>query len=245
MTAVMLGYTLLLFGAGAAVDAFGERPVMVAGLLGVAGGMVGVGLALGGAPATAKYIQIAGFWLVIPFVGAGIGLTTATLLRHDRIPEEVAVPTLAGVVGVVVSNMKLAFVPSPNAQGTFAGYVSRRAGDVLSFNGYDGVMLLTSLVFALVFFAVIRYSVNKSVDRGVKNFLIFLGALVVFSSGGSQVGLATGPLETLFDSLELPGVYLLLLGGSAILIGAWMGAPRVVQAVSREYSELGIRRSIS
>ncbi|MFB6072785.1 MAG: MFS transporter [Halobacterium sp.] len=42
ITAVMLGYTVLLFGTGAAVDGYGEQPVMVVGLLGMAVGAVGV-----------------------------------------------------------------------------------------------------------------------------------------------------------------------------------------------------------
>jgi sugar phosphate permease len=65
VTAATLGYTVALFPVGAAVDGAGERPVMVAGLLGLAGSVVAVGLAdgvgllalgavaLGGAYATA------------------------------------------------------------------------------------------------------------------------------------------------------------------------------------------------
>ena len=45
VTAVMLGYTLLIFGTGAAVDAFGERPLMVGGLFALGVGMVAVALA--------------------------------------------------------------------------------------------------------------------------------------------------------------------------------------------------------
>jgi ACS family hexuronate transporter-like MFS transporter len=45
ITAVMLGYTVLLFGTGAAVDGYGERPVMVLGLLGMAVGAAGVAYA--------------------------------------------------------------------------------------------------------------------------------------------------------------------------------------------------------
>ena len=41
VTAIMLGYTVLLFGTGAAVDGYGERPVMILGLLGMAVGCVG------------------------------------------------------------------------------------------------------------------------------------------------------------------------------------------------------------
>lgn len=42
VTAVMLGYTVLLLATGAAVDAFGERPMMVGGLAALALGMVAV-----------------------------------------------------------------------------------------------------------------------------------------------------------------------------------------------------------
>ena len=35
------------------------------------------------------------------------------------------------------------------------------------------------------------------------------------------------------------------LGATSILLGTWMGSPRLLQAVSREYSQLGIRRSIA
>ncbi|MFW5948404.1 MAG: MFS transporter [Halolamina sp.] len=45
VTAVMLGYTALLFGTGAATDAFGERPLLVFGLLALAAGMAFVAVA--------------------------------------------------------------------------------------------------------------------------------------------------------------------------------------------------------
>lgn len=45
VTAVMLGYTVALAGAGAAVDAYGERPAMLAGLALLGVGMVAVAVA--------------------------------------------------------------------------------------------------------------------------------------------------------------------------------------------------------
>ena len=75
---------------------------------------------------------------------------------------------------------------------------------------------------------------------------MILGSVVAFSSGGSQVGLATGPLEHLASVvLGGPGIVLLALGATGILGGAWMGAPRLLQATSREYAQLGVRRSIA
>jgi phosphate/sulfate permease len=73
-----------------------------------------------------------------------------------------------------------------------------------------------------------------------------LGLLVTFTSGGSQVGLATGPLETVAASeFGVPGLALLALGGFGILLGAWTGAPRLIQAVSNEYAAMGPYRSIA
>lgn len=60
------------------------------------------------------------------------------------------------------------------------------------------------------------------------------------------MGLATGPLENLYGvELGLPTIVLLALGASGILAGAWMGAPKLLQATSREYAQLGVRRSIA
>jgi len=214
----------------------------------VTGAMVGSGLALGGAPAFGTYANIALFWLAIPLFGGFIGFVTATLLRLDSLPETVGVPALGFVTGATVANMRFSFIPDgERAQGTAARYAAEASGvDAPSVVGYDAVALAFSVAVGLVVAAAIRRSVARSVEGGVRAFLVVLGALVVFSSGGSQVGLATGPLESLFsDELNLPTVYLLGFGAVALLLGAWTGAPRVVQAVSREYSELGVRRSIS
>jgi PiT family inorganic phosphate transporter len=214
----------------------------------VTGAMIGAGLALGGSFATETYASIATFWIAIPFVGGFIGFATATLLRLDALPETFGVPALGFVTGATVANMRFSFIPDPErAQGSAARYVAEAVGfDAPSLAGYDAVALLFTVFLGLVVAGAVYRSVSRSVETGIRTFLVILGALVVFSSGGSQVGLATGPLESLFsDDLNLSTVYLLGFGAVALLLGAWTGAPRVVQAVSREYSELGVRRSIS
>jgi phosphate/sulfate permease len=108
------------------------------------------------------------------------------------------------------------------------------------------VAILTTVLFAALSFQFVRRRTQESVERGVRTFLVLLGSLVAFSSGGSQVGLATGPLENLYvGELGLPGILLLTVGAVGILGGAWMGAPRLLQATSREYAQLGVRRSIA
>lgn len=103
-----------------------------------------------------------------------------------------------------------------------------------------------TLGFGALWFYWVRKRVLVSVERGIRSFLLVLGGIVAFSSGGSQVGLATGPLENLFRvELGLPGIVLLAIGAAGILAGAWMAAPRLLQATSREYAQLGVRRSIA
>ena len=237
-----------LLTAAALITVGNRRGYPIPAAFTVTGAMIGVGLSLGGDPAIGKYTEIASFWLAIPVVAITIALATATILRRDEVPEYVSIPLLSGVVGFVVANMRISLIPAPSGQGALSGYVSRRiAVGGPSLGGVDAVVLLTSVALGVVFALAMRWTFRRrSVEAGTRTFLVLLGSLVVFSSGGSQVGLATGPLETLFDEqLGLPGSYLIALGGLAILVGGWTGSPRVVQAVSREYSQLGERRSIS
>ena len=217
------------------------------------GAVVGVGLGLGGGPAWGKYLEIGLFWLAVGPVAGGVAYATATVLRREDVPEEVGVPLLAAVVGVVVANMRLSLLPGDAGADTVAGVVSARVGGAPGVAGYDLAMALATLGLAAAGFAVMRRATADDPERGIRRFLVGLGALVAFSSGGSQVGLATGPLESLFETeLSIPAAVpgdastvLLALGGLGILAGAWTGAPRLLQAVAREYSELGERRSVA
>jgi PiT family inorganic phosphate transporter len=211
------------------------------------GAMVGVGLSLGGDPAVDTYRQIAVFWALVPPVSGGLAYLTATILRRDDIPETVGVPLLAAVVGGIIANVELAFIPSPPdaAQSSVAAFLARQV-ETPTVVGIDPLTILVTLAAAGVSFQFIRSRTQESVDKGIRTFLVVLGSVVAFSSGGSQVGLATGPLENLYGTeLGLPGIVLLALGAIGILAGAWMGAPKLLQATSREYAQLGVRRSIA
>jgi len=228
-----------------AVGVFSGYPVPAA--FATTGAMVGVGLSLGGDPSVGTLRGIAIFWVLVPPVSGGLAYTTATVLRRDNIPDTVGIPLLAAVVGAVLANIELGVIPGPPdvTQYSVARFVAWKV-PTPSLGGVDLAVVLTTLVFAVIGFAFIRRRTQVSVDRGVSTFLVILGSVVAFSSGGSQVGLATGPLEDLYGvELGLPGVVLLAIGALGILAGAWMGAPRLLQATSREYAQLGARRSIA
>jgi PiT family inorganic phosphate transporter len=214
----------------------------------VSGAAVGAGVALGGGLAIGTYLKILGFWFAIPVVEGVLAYGLARLLLGERIPDTASIPLLVGGVGYAMANIQLSFVPTPSGeQGSVAGYVAHQLAGRSELLGGVGVMVvLVSLVVALATLAATYWQLEEDVTTGINRILIALALVVVFTSGGTQVGLATGPLEPVFSSaLALPGLYLLALGGLGILLGGWIRSPRLIQAVSREYASLGPKRSIA
>jgi len=214
----------------------------------VSGAAIGAGLALGGGLAVGTYLQILGFWFAILIVEAVLAYGLARLLLGDRIPDTVSIPLLVAGVGYALANVQLSFVPTPRGeQGSLAGFLAHHLVGQSALFGRDGLaVVLVSVVVALVAVAIAYRQLERDVTRGINRILIALALVVVFTSGGTQVGLATGPLEPVFSSaLGLPGLYLLALGSIGILLGGWVRSPRLIQAVSREYASLGPKRSIA
>ncbi|MFQ3319409.1 MAG: PiT family inorganic phosphate transporter [Natronomonas sp.] len=203
----------------------------------VTGAVVGAGLAMGGAPAWPKYTQILTVWMLTPFVGGSVAYGTAKLLRHESVPELAVIPALAGVVGAILANIEFVLLGPPGEASTLAATVAD------SFPIEVAVTLLVAAVAA----AALAADMRKDEAGGQRHFLLVLGALVAFSAGGSQVGLALGPLLPLFDtsSISIPLVALLFGGGLGLLLGSWTAAPRMIKAISQDYSSLGPRRSIA
>jgi len=206
----------------------------------VTGAVVGVGLGLGGAPAWAKYQQIGTLWVATPFVGGGIAYGTARLLRSESVAEELAVPALAGVVGVILANVEFTFFGPAGEQASLVA-------DVVATTGADPLVVRAAVSAAAAALAAGALWLDVRADReaGQRHFLLVLGGLVAFSAGGSQVGLAIGPLLPLVDPFDIPLVAVLVGGGFGLLLGSWTGAPRMIKALSQDYSSLGPRRSIA
>jgi PiT family inorganic phosphate transporter len=226
---------LTIAAALVAVGVFTGYPVATA--FTVTGAVVGTGLALGGDPAWGKYYQILAVWTLTPVVGGGTAYGTARLLRRGEVPERVAVPALAGLVGAVLANVEFVLLGPPGETAAVAGTVG---------GGPGGRAAVTLLVAAVVAGALLS-DMRADEAAAQRHFLLALGALVAFSAGGSQVGLALGPLLPLVDAAgaDVPLVALLFGGGVGLLAGSWTAAPRMIKAISQDYSSLGPRRSIA
>ncbi|EMA32982.1 inorganic phosphate transporter [Haloarcula japonica] len=215
----------------------------------VTGAMIGAGIALGGGFAVDEYVVILGFWFAIPVVEGVLAYGLARGLRSESVPEIVGVPVLGGAVGYALANIQLTIIPTASgAQGSVARYLATTYHLLPTSVGgtYTLGMIAVSVTCGLLALAGTRALLHRDKTAGINQFLVILGLIVVFTSGGTQVGLATGPLETIFETdLKLSPIYLLALGGGGILLGAWIRGPRLVQAVSNEYASLGPRRSIA
>jgi len=215
----------------------------------VTGAMIGAGIALGGGFAVHEYVVILGFWFAIPVVEGVLAYGLARGLRSDAVPETVGIPLLGGAVGYALANIQLTIIPTAGGtQGSVARYLATTYQFLPTSVGgsYTFGMVAVSVAFGLLGLAGTRLLLQRDETAGINQFLVVMGLVVVFTSGGTQVGLATGPLETIFETdLQLPSIYLLALGGGGILLGAWIRGPRLVQAVSNEYASLGPRRSIA
>ena len=229
-TALIIAATLV------AIGVFTGYPVATA--FTVTGAVVGTGLAMGGGPAWAKYQQIGTLWVLVPFVGGGIAYVTARGLRGiDR--DAVTVPVLGAVVGAIVANIQFVFLGPPDVSQSLA-----RAAAVEAGQSELAVQVAVTLLAGVVVAGALSRDIAGDAERGQRHFLLALGGLVAFSAGGSQVGLAVGPLLPLVGD-DIPLAYVLTGGGIGLLVGSWTGAPRMIKAIAQDYSSLGPRRSIA
>ena len=243
LTATASTVALLVAAALVAIGVFAGYPIATA--FTVTGAVVGVGLANGGGPAIAKYQQIVSLWVLTPFVGGGIAYGTARLLRNESIPERTAVPVLGGVVGLLIANIRFAALGGDGGRSLAEVGAAATPPIALPLVDVDLGVAVVSGLFVAVAAALVRREMNADQARGQRRFLLVLGGLVAFSAGGSQVGLAIGPLVPLLDAVAVPLPALLVGGGLGLLVGSWTGAPRMIKALSQDYSSLGPRRSIA
>ena len=228
---------LLTAAALVAIGVFAGYPIATA--FTVTGAVVGVGLAMGGDPAWPKYTEILTLWVLTPFVGGGVAYGVARLLIGETLPQRPLTAALAGLVGVIVANVGFAFLGPAGEQAS----MSEALGPGLGV-GEIGTPLVTVAFAAIVAMAVYA-DLGRDRAGAQRRFLLAMGGLVAFSAGGSQVGLAIGPLVPIFSDVGVPLWALLVGGGMGLLVGSWTGAPRMIKAISQDYASMGPRRSIS
>lgn len=242
LTAEAAAIGLLTAATLVAIGVFTGYPIPTA--FTATGAIIGVGLALGGAPAWEQYQLIGALWVLTPFVGGTIAYATARLLRHDAIDERLSIPFLAGIVGVLLANIEFAVFGPEDTDASLVD-VATDALAAPDIAGFDAAALAVSLLAGAIATLVLWREMKRNKAVGQRRFLLILGALVAFSAGGSQVGLAIGPMLPLLDPYQISVTAILVGGGFGLLLGSWTSAPRMIKAIAQDYSALGPRRSIA
>jgi PiT family inorganic phosphate transporter len=233
---------LLIAGGLVAIGVFAGYPSATA--FTVTGAVVGTGLALGGGPAWPKYVQIASLWVLVPFVGGGAAYALGRTLDGDAVPQTVAVPLVGGAVGAIVANVNFVLLGPPDGSASIAAALAARVVESVPMGAASATVAITFLV-ALVTIAALRYRTTRDPERANREFLVAIGVLVGFSAGGTQVGLAVGPLLPLLEPYDVSLTLVLVGGGAGLLLGSWTGAPRMIKALSQDYSSLNPALSIA
>jgi PiT family inorganic phosphate transporter len=88
----------------------------------------------------------------------------------------------------------------------------------------------------------LRKTIPEEGSEKITRYLLLIsGSYMAYTAGAGSVGLAVGPLAT----MNISSYVLLWIGGLSILAGAWLYSPRIIRAVSFDYSNIGPRRSIA
>ncbi|GAA0546381.1 inorganic phosphate transporter [Halorubrum ejinorense] len=237
LTAVAAIVALVTAAALVAVGVFAGYPIATA--FTVTGAVVGVGIAMGGSPAWPKYAEIMTLWVLTPFVGGGVAYTVARMLTGEALPERALTAVLAGLVGAILANVGFALLGPAGEQASVASVLGSDLGVG------DAGFAVVSLAVAALVATLVYLDLGRDREGAQRRFLLAMGGLVAFSAGGSQVGLAIGPLVPIFGEVGVPLWALLVGGGVGLLAGSWTGAPRMIKAISQDYASMGPRRSIS
>ena len=222
-----------------AIGAFGRYPIPAS--FTVTGAMVGAGLALGGGPAWFTYWKFAALWVLAPILVGAMSYGLAKLLARDDVPARYSVTGIVAVLFLTLTVLEFSFLAPAAGSQSIAGAVA------VQLPGWSAVAWLgVPLAFTVGGGSLGYWLVsNRGERRTNRLLLIWLGLFVAFSGAGNQIGLAVGPLLPLIDTLDLPMWVVLVIASGGLVGGAWTGAPRMIEAVAKEYATLSHSRSIA
>ncbi len=228
-------FTAWIIGANSASPSFG--PVTSAGAVGVLKGslIVGVSAFLGATLQGGAVTDTIGNKLVsgvsFDIVTGAIILIIASTLILASIMLKFPMPTAFTLLGSAIG-AGMAAGGTPNlAQLRFIGFFWLIIPVFGVAIGFGGAKLLR------------RYVEKSERNMTIMQYaVVVLGSYTAFTAGANQSGLVVGPLVNAFS---FDSVYLLVFAGFGMMIGAWMGSPRIIESVSREYSSMGPRRAIA
>ncbi len=193
---------------------------------------------------------------------AGIAACLGAILQGGRVSATVGSGMVHGevlalqafVILFIASFLVIVSVVAKYPMPTAFTVVGSVIGSAFSFNagpnwsvvnrivGYWLLVPFMAIGMGYIFSKILqKYLSKEGSKRKVQYLILFMGLFVAYTAGANSVGKAVGPLLSLGYSIGP----LLVLGGVSILMGAWFLSPKIIDAVSFEYSNIGPRRSVS
>ncbi len=117
-----------------------------------------------------------------------------------------------------------------------------RWGTIQLIVGYWALVPILAIAIGFGLAWLLRTFLPKEESKKPVQYLtLFMGLFVAYTAGANSVGKAVGPLVPFGIEMSI----LLGIGGISILAGTWILSPKIIDAVSFEYSSMGPRRSVS
>lgn len=191
---------------------------------------------------------------IFALIGAMVqGASTTKTVGSGIISGELLVIQAASVLFVAASLVIISVMgdyPMPTAFTVIGAVIGSGLGfgNTVNWGSVGGILFYWTIIPPLA--VAIGYGLARMIralvsregsKREIKIALLAAGCYLSYSAGASAVGLAVGPLTQMFDSLYA----LLFMGGISILLGAWLYSPRIIRAISFDYSNIGPRRSFA
>jgi len=204
-----------------------------------------------GAANVFKSAFLAGIFALLGAVtqGGNVAETVGSGIISGEIQTLQAAIILLVASGLVIASV-LTDYPMPTAFTVIGAVIGAGLGfsqavvwsEISRIIGYWLLVPFLALGLGYVAARVLRSVLSREgSEKKIRVLLLLTGSYVAYSAGASAVGLAVGPLS----GLNVDKLFLLMLGGSAILVGSWTYSPRIIRAVSFDYSSIGPRRSIA
>ncbi len=226
--AVFMGFSI---GSSAVPPSFG--PVRSSGSIGVLKSalIAGIAAAIGALMQGENVATRIGTGIVpsgFTNLQAIIILFVASLLVVISVCTNYPMPTAFTVIGSVI--------------GTALGFGSTiNLSSLAVVVGYWLSIPLLAIILGFGFSKLMVRMFDESDKRLMRSLTFVMGVFVAYNAGANSVGKAIGPVS----GLGISNNFLIILGSLSILLGALILSPRIVEAVSFEYSNIGPRKSVA
>ncbi len=190
---------------------------------------------------------------IFAFLGSVLqGQNVADTIGSGLLTTDIGVVQAAAILfvaGILVLVSVLTDYPMPTAFTTVGAVIGSAYGfgGSVNWTGVSEVVLywlavpIFSLGLAYSISVLLQKYVPSDAKRPIRYLLLASASYMAYTTGAGSVGLVSGPLM----ALDYSQTVLIWFGAVLILVGTWMYSPRIIKAVSYDYSNIGPRRSIA